>query len=195
MCDIHILSPVATASLLYMERACSPFIPNFQHHVLLLSCTNTDTDKTQNSNVQHIWQSSSTLSHSWSSVIPKRKRNKETLAQTLASYSSQHPCEVGRKTSPFPATGDKAENTADIPQGSKWRTRKAGNQEFLAPNSSIQKPRCWTPRHYQVISLFIAMCYWQQWLLCVCQQSEIQWQKQLYTWSCPQTLLLYFTDV
>lgn len=86
--------------------------------------------------------------HSWSSVIPKLKRNKLPLAQTLASYSSQHPCEVGKTPSPFPATGDKAENTAVIPQGSKWRTRKAGNQEFLGPNYLIQKPRCLTPRHY-----------------------------------------------
>lgn len=72
----------------------------------------------------------------------KKKQITSCTAQTLASYSSQHPCEVGRKTSPFPATGDKAEITAVIPQGSKWRTRKDGNQEFLGPNSLIQKPRC-----------------------------------------------------
>lgn len=67
---------------------------------------------------------------------------KEPVAQTLAGYSSQHPCEVGRKRSPLPATGDKAESTDGISQGNKWRTRKVEAQEFLAPDSLLQKPRC-----------------------------------------------------
>lgn len=191
-CDIQVF-----ASLLCTERACSPFFLRFQHHVDFCSLALTWIQIREDTELSYpacmtVFKYSSTLltkcdrSPSW--------REKKITCCTDFSWLFLTTSLWGRMTA-FPVTRDKAESTDDTSQGSKWRTREAETQEFFTPNSLLQKPRFWTSRHYWVISLFIAICQLQLWLLCVCQQSIVLQRQQHNTWSCPQVLLLYFTYV
>jgi len=124
---------------LHTKRAYSPFFPSFQHHIdfcplaLTLIQIKEDTELKYRARTK-VFKYASTL-------LVKRdlqaEKKKKPVAQTLAGYSPQHPCEIGGRTSPFPTTGDKVESTDDISQGSKWTTGKAETQESLALRSLL----------------------------------------------------------